>query len=266
MTKALLTLNAGSSSLKFRLFGLTRDLPFLVGGKISDIGGAAVFQAHWQETSRDESHALPAHSNADDALAYLLNWLESQSTAWQIVPCAHRIVHGGPDLDGAAELDVRLMAYLRALSPLAPLHQPHNLAAVDALKALHPDLRQFGCFDTAFHAHHEPLVTAFALPARIREQGVRRYGFHGLSYSWIARRLGEAYPGLAKGRVVAAHLGNGASLCALKAGQSVDTTMGLTALDGLPMGTPVRRARPGSRPVHAGWARIDLGRRPTHAL
>jgi len=238
---ALLTLNAGSSSLKFRLFGLSPDLPVLVGGKISNIASRAVFEA----AGRDETIGLPDDMDMDRAVDWVLNWLDGHLGPYEISAVAHRVVHGGAEYDRAVELDSQAVSYLNSLIPLAPLHQPHNLKAVDALWRTRPHLRQFGCFDTAFHAGHGPLAREFALPARFRELGVRRYGFHGLSYAWISRVLKQETPALYGGRVVAAHLGNGSSLCAMKAGVSIDTTMGLTALDGLPMGTRCGALDPG---------------------
>lgn len=242
MTDALLVLNAGSSSLKFRLFGLTPDLPVITGGKVSDIGGRPVFQAQ----GGGETVALRLHADAGEALAFVLDWLKQAAAQARLRACAHRIVHGGPDFIHAAELDRAAVDDLRRFNSLAPQHQAHNLAAIEALWAQDPRLRQFGCFDTAFHAHIDPLHHQFALPKSLRDKGVRRYGFHGLSYAWIAHRLTCDHPALAKGRVVAAHLGNGASLCALKAGRSLDTTMGLTALDGLPMGMRCGALDPGA--------------------
>lgn len=243
MTDALLVLNAGSSSLKFRLFGLAPDLPVIAGGKVSDIGGRPVFQA---AAIGEAPRALPPHTDAGKALAFVLDWLKQVAGQARLRACAHRIVHGGPDFLHATELDRAAVDDLRRFNSLAPQHQVHNLAAIEALWAQDPRLRQFGCFDTAFHAHIDPLHHQFALPKSLRDKGVRRYGFHGLSYAWIAHRLACDHPALAKGRVVAAHLGNGASLCALKAGRSIDTTMGLTALDGLPMGTRCGALDPGA--------------------
>lgn len=237
MMQALLTLNTGSSSIKFRLFGLSDDLPFLLGGKVTDIGGVPVFQVHQAEDSRDETQALPKNSTHASALAHALDWLLSHQQGWELTAAAHRIVHGGARFRAPMQLDKEAVAYLRTLSPLAPLHQPHNLLAIESLWQYQPDLPQFGCFDTAFHAHHDAIRSAYALAESVRQKGVRRYGFHGLSYEWIAHRLQRDHPGLAQSRVVAAHLGNGASLCAMKEGKSIDTTMGMTALDGLPMGT-----------------------------
>lgn len=234
---ALLTLNNGSSSIKFRLFGLTETLPFLLGGKVTDLGGAPVFQVHAAEDSRDEITPLPAHTTHAEALAHVLGWLHTHPHDWTLKAAAHRIVHGGERYRAPIRLDTEAMTYLRGLCPLAPLHQPHNLHAVEALWQQQPDLAQYGCFDTAFHATQDALHRSYALPPSIRAQGVRRYGFHGLSYEWIAHRLHRDHPTLAEGRVVAAHLGNGASLCAMRGGKSLDTTMGMTALDGLPMGT-----------------------------
>lgn len=237
MIPALLTLNTGSSSIKFRLFGMEPSLPFLLGGKVTDIGGNAVFQVHMAEHTRDEQTTLGTGTTHASALDHVLSWLFAHQQGWKLAGAAHRIVHGGPRYAAPIRLDTEAVAYLRGLCPLAPLHQPHNLLAIEALWASHPELAQYGCFDTAFHATQGPLASTYALPASIRDKGVRRYGFHGLSYAWIAETLKHDHPHLARGRVVAAHLGNGASLCAMKDAQSVDTTMGMTALDGLPMGT-----------------------------
>lgn len=245
MNDTLLVLNAGSSSLKFRLFGLEDGMPAPLGGEIGGIGVAPVFESHGL-SGDSERHDLPAGYTIDDVMSWLLSWLEGAGQLWQLKAAAHRIVHGGDRHDRPALLDADTLAHLHTLEPLAPLHQPHNLAAVKVLQRLHPGLRQFGCFDTAFHARLPAVATTLPLPQSVRDKGVRRCGFHGLSYSWIARCLRNDFPHLAAGRVVAAHLGSGASLCALKAGESVDTTMGLTALDGLPMGTRCGAIDPGA--------------------
>jgi len=247
---ALLTLNAGSSSLKVRLFGLSGGLPALVGGKVTGIGTRPAFQVRQATTGqaiqRNETVDLPETMDVDGAISWVLDWLGTHLGGYEVAAAAHRIVHGGSDFDRSRELDPPALDRLRALVPLAPLHQPHNLKPVEILWRTHPRLRQFGCFDTAFHAGHGPLATAFALPRSLRDRGYRRYGFHGLSYAWIARSLQRFEPKLAAGRVVAAHLGSGASLCALDNGVSIDTTMGLTALDGLPMGTRCGAIDPGA--------------------
>ena len=230
----LLTLNTGSSSVKFRLFGLEKTLPLLAGGKISGIGGTPVFDVS-KENGAPETYPLSEGLSHEEAIDLVLKWLEDNRLPTSVV--AHRIVHGGEQYAAPVKLDEGAMKYLRSLEPLAPLHQPHNLAAVDILQSRQPGLPQMGCFDTAFHARHGRLFNEFALPQSIRDQGVKRYGFHGLSYDWIAHCLKTDYPHLVEGKVVVAHLGNGASLCAMQNGRSIDTTMGMTALDGLPMGT-----------------------------
>lgn len=230
----LLTLNTGSSSVKFRLFGLEKTLPLLAGGKVSDIGGHPVFDVR-KEGKKLESYTLSEDVSHEEAIDLILKWLDDQR--FTLKAAAHRIVHGGEQYAAPVKLDEGAMKYLRSLEPLAPLHQPHNLAAVDILQSRQPGLPQMGCFDTAFHARHGRLFHEFALPQSIRDQGVKRYGFHGLSYDWIAHCLKTDYPHLVEGKVVVAHLGNGASLCAMQNGRSIDTTMGMTALDGLPMGT-----------------------------
>ncbi len=240
MTATLLIINAGSSSVKFSLFGNEDDLPLLAKGKISDIEGSPCF------TVGDESKALPTSTTHEAALKVVLEWIESHTNGQEVRAVGHRIVHGGTALIKPVKLDDAVMAELRALCPLAPLHQPHNLAAVDILSKLKPDLLQIGCFDTAFHAGHEELYSVFALPQDLRNKGIRRYGFHGLSYEWIAHVLRRDHPNIAESRVIVAHLGNGASLCALKNAQSIDTTMGMTALDGLPMGTRCGALDPGA--------------------
>lgn len=238
--ESLLVLNTGSSSVKFRLFSLSPDLPLLAGGKVSDIGGNPVFEAEGKKQS------LKPDITHEKALDAILDWLGNNAAGNKVAAVAHRIVHAGERYTNPVLLTPEAMKYLHSLSPLAPLHQPHNLAAVNILSAKKPGLKQYGCFDTAFHARHEKLFYEFALPGSIRNQGVRRYGFHGLSYDWIAHCLRRNLPSLLPKRVVVAHLGNGASLCAMKDGKSIDTTMGMTALDGLPMGTRCGSLDPGA--------------------
>jgi len=157
----------------------------------------------------------------------------------------HRVVHGGVEFAAPVAIDASVLAKLESLCPLAPLHQPHNLAAIKAIKTQMPGLPQVACFDTAFHRHHPELADWFALPRRFYDEGIRRYGFHGLSYEYIASALPEVAPEIAKARVVVAHLGSGASMCGLRDGRSQDSTMGFTALDGLPMGTRCGALDPG---------------------
>lgn len=244
MTTSLLVLNTGSSSVKFRLFALDPSLSAIAGGKITAIGGAASFTAE-QENHPATRQTLPADTTQQSALTVILDWLRARDLLPAITAAAHRIVHGGTRYAAPVLLTPDVMTYLHTLDPLAPLHQPHNLAGAEMLARHLPDIKHYGCFDTAFHADHDELTTSYALPSSWRDHGIRRYGFHGLSYDWIARVLAADHPHLSAGRVVIAHLGNGASLCALKAGRSIDTTMGMTALDGLPMGTRSGTIDPG---------------------
>lgn len=240
MIDAILTLNAGSSSLKFRVFA--RDgLALLARGAVSRIGGAAELKASLGGGELRDS--LPEGADHAAALRAVLGFIDRHDDGWRIVAVAHRIVHGGTTYDRSIRITPEVLADLEALVPLAPLHQPHNLAAIRAVPG---DVPSIGCFDTAFHAGRDPLFTHFALPPEMFDKGVRRYGFHGLSYAWIAQVLAREHPALHAGRVVAAHLGNGASLCAMQAGRSVDTTMGMTAVDGVPMGTRSGALDPGA--------------------
>ena len=248
--RTLLTVNAGSSSIKFSLYSIaaTPDgLDPVLGGAIEGIGsaphlamrdaaGVVLAERRWPEG------AARTH---EDLLGGLLDLLAHQHGADALVAVGHRVVHGGADFAAPALVTAALLDALAALAPLAPLHQPHNLAPIRALAAMRPELPQVACFDTGFHRTMPALATRFALPREITAAGVRRYGFHGLSYEWIARRLRVLAPALAAGRVITAHLGNGASLCAMRDGQSVETSMGFTALDGLVMGTRCGSLDPG---------------------
>src|SRR5262249_19558388 len=179
--------------------------------------------------------------NGRDAIDALAVWLRSNYQGARVLGVGHRVVHGGAHFSGPAILTQKVLAQLRELVPLAPLHQPHNLAAIEAVFERMPQVPQVACFDTSFHRGHPAVVDVIPLPSEIREGGVQRYGFHGLSYEYIASVLPEVAPEIAEGRVIVAHLGSGASLCAMKARRSVDSSLGFTALDGLCMGT-----RPGS--------------------
>lgn len=235
MIPVLLVLNSGSSSLKFQVLQ-AESLDVVAAGKVAGIGGGARLTARFAAGSETIDEALARHDH-EAALQAVLGLVDSHDAGWTPVASVHRVVHGGLDFDAPVVVTPAVMARLQGLAPLAPLHQPFNLAGIAAADRLLPGVPDIACFDTAFHAAHGELQHAFALEAGLREQGLRRYGFHGLSYEWIARVLAAEHPALAAGRVVAAHLGNGASLCALQAGRSIDTTMGMTALDGLPMGT-----------------------------
>jgi acetate kinase len=248
VSDVILTLNAGSSSLKFALFEVGDPAPHLsVRGQVEGIGtaphmiakaadGGVLCEQRWADGGRLDHEAF---------LAPLFAWVDQHLGGDRLAAIGHRIVHGGPAFSQPMRLDEQLLAKLDELRPLAPLHQPHNLAAVRAARAARPGLPQVACFDTAFHHGHAELVTRFALPRTWHDQGVRRYGFHGLSYEYVSGRLRELDPQLAAGKVIIAHLGNGASLCGLDGGVSLDTTMGFTALDGLMMGTRAGALDPG---------------------
>ena len=236
MSFQVLAVNAGSSSLKFCLFnadqaGLDRRL----AGRFERLGEAAAFQFELNGTKGGARLAGVGDHAA--AIRYLLDWLGPRLDKDRTLIAGHRIVHGGDKFVAPTRVDGEVLAALQGLSALAPLHQPAGLLAIEALSKAAPAVPQVACFDTAFHAAHAKTARLFALPARFYEQGIRRYGFHGLSYESIAAELAKREPELARGRLIIAHLGNGASLCALRNGQSVDSSMGFSTLDGLMMGT-----------------------------
>jgi acetate kinase len=243
----VLVLNAGSSSLKFETFELAGDrLSSSMEGELAGIGAAAHFTARRADGTRLADETLGARvADAPGALAWLSGWLLPRLADRRLLAVGHRVVHGGFRHDAPVRVDETVLAELHALSPLAPLHQPHNLAPIRAFAALHPALPQVACFDTAFHRTMPIEAELFALPRAYFDEGVRRYGFHGLSYESIARRLPSIAPEAAAGRTVVAHLGNGVSMCALLAGRSIATTMGFTALDGCPMATRSGTIDPG---------------------
>ena len=248
MSDAILVLNAGSSSIKFSLFeGHVRpDRKGLIcDGECEGIGHRVHFTAKNRTGASLVDEYLAEGTTHEDALAALLSWLESHFQD-RLVAAGHRVVHGGSLYTAPVRIDASVTAALRRLIPLAPLHQPHNLAAIAALSKLHPALPQIACFDTAFHHTQPEVAAAFALPRRLTAEGIRRYGFHGLSYEYIASVLPEILgPTEADGRVVVAHLGSGASMCAMHRRKSVATTMGFTALDGLPMSRRCGNLDPG---------------------
>jgi acetate kinase len=232
MQEAIIVINAGSSSIKFAIFAAdgSRHPGALYRGQISGIGSEAQFKV--QGTSR----ALPIQDH-QEALRVLLDWLDEHDNDLRVLAVGHRIVHGGSDYIRPVLIDEAVLADLEALVPLAPLHQPHNLSAVRGLRRLYPEMMQVACFDTAFHHTIPEVAHTFALPKSLYREGVRRYGFHGLSCEYIIDALPAYSDAEADGRVVIAHLGQGASLCAVRQRQSIATTMTFTPLDGLPMGT-----------------------------
>ena len=247
MNDAFLVLNAGSSSIKFSLFS-ENPLALLVGGQMAAIHTEPKFTARDAAGKQLAEKRWPAQTKLghEGALAHIVDWLKStQGAEHRLAAVGHRVVHGGADYAAPVRVDAALLAKLERYVPLAPLHQPHNLAPIRALLQRSPELPQVACFDTAMHRSNPPVAQMFALPAELTEAGVRRYGFHGLSYEYIASALPQIDPNAARGRTVVLHLGNGASMCALHAGRSVASTMGFTAVDGLPMGTRCGAIDPG---------------------
>ncbi len=252
MTDAILALNAGSSSIKFSLFVTTNDsgaLSLLYQGEVDGIGSEPHFlvqdstgQRLVNEQLKAKATTVPGHK---EALAVLLDWVERQETKLTLIAVGHRVVHGGILFSAPVLIDSQVINQLESLVALAPLHQPHNLAAIRSIASIKPEIPQVACFDTAFHHTQPPIAQAFALPRDLTDQGIKRYGFHGLSYEYIASVLPNYVGSKADGRVIVAHLGNGASMCALQGRKSLATTMGLTALDGLPMGTRCGSIDPG---------------------
>lgn len=252
----VVTLNAGSSTIKFSLYELEEDgaMPLAVG-LVEQLGGQlggqvgreyhikvragaeVIHEASWTPDSEMGFHT--------EALHHVLEWRRAAFPAANVVAAGHRVVHGGVKFSNSVLVTEAVLEQLRALVPLAPLHQPHNIAGILAARAAWPHVKQVACFDTAFHRSHPFVNDTFALPRSLYDEGVRRYGFHGLSYEYISGKLREIAPLHAAGRVVVAHLGNGASMCAIRDGQSVASSMGFTALDGLPMGTRCGQLDPG---------------------
>lgn len=244
---AILVVNAGSSSLKFQVFALAGgDLERRMRGQIDGIGvrprlkaadgaGAVLVERDYRP---EEVPDLPA------AITETRDWFATLD-GFDLCAIGHRVVHGGPEFDHAVLIDEAILDRLARYQTLAPLHQPNNLAPIRLAMEIAPEVPQVACFDTAFHRGHAPHTDCYALPRALYDEGIRRYGFHGLSYEYIAHRLPEVAPEVARGRVIVAHLGSGASMCALSGGRSIESTMGFTALDGVPMGTRPGQLDPG---------------------
>ncbi|MCC8234856.1 acetate/propionate family kinase [Pinisolibacter aquiterrae] len=249
MTRAVLTLNAGSSSLKFALYTADALRRRLAVGQLEGIGthphliirdeaGHTMIEWRWKQAD-----ALAAHA---EVLAQIIGFLHSNMSDLDIVGVGHRVVHGGPIYEAPVVIDEDVMANLVRFTPLAPLHQPHNITGIRAAIEAFPGVPQVACFDTAFHRRHPWVADTYGLPYSLWEEGVRRYGFHGLSYEAVWGKLVDRAPEMAtSGRAVVAHLGSGASMCAVKAGRSVGSTMGFSTVDGLPMSTRSGSIDPG---------------------
>jgi acetate kinase len=245
---SILVVNAGSSSVKFQIFGVyeKRTLKRLVKGQMDGIGARPRLFAKGSGDGQliDRIYDAPQVPNVEVAILMVGDWLREMQQ-FELVAVGHRVVHGGPKYDRPVVVDEAAVATLEQYVSLAPLHQPNNLAPIRTLLGRRPRLLQVACFDTAFHRGHSAVADRYAIPERFYVEGVRRYGFHGLSYEYVAQRLKQVAPAVASKRVVIAHLGSGASMCALINGRSVESTMGFTALDGLPMGTRPGQIDPG---------------------
>lgn len=277
---ALLVLNAGSSSIKFTLFSKQASYlsaasagigTCLIGGVIKDLSQSA--QDHLQASVKinqvgDHLSLADIQAKADQncdlgqnhhqSLLGLIAWIEAEFSDITIEAVGHRVVHGGDHFVDPVMINDAILAELKELCPLAPLHQPHNLDAIDIIHQQHPNLPQIACFDTAFHHTHSRLEQSFALPAHFYEEGIKRYGFHGLSYDYISQKLQADYGDIAQGRVIIAHLGNGSSLCGIRDGKSVTSTMGFTAVEGLMMGTRCGHLDPGLIPYLMEYKGYDI--------
>jgi acetate kinase len=244
----ILVANAGSSSVKFQMFGTAGagELDRLFKGQMDGIGTRPRLRAEGSGGAPliDQTYVVEDVPDLPAAMQKVGSWLRETQNL-NPVAVGHRVVHGGPDYDRAVLIDDDVIMRLERFVPLAPLHQPNNLAPIRSIRGRFPDLPQVACFDTAFHRGHSAVSDHYAIPDRLYEEGVRRYGFHGLSYEFVAQSLPQVAPAIAAGRVIVAHLGSGASMCALSAGRSIESTMGFTALDGLPMGTRPGQTDPG---------------------
>ena len=239
MTDAILVLNAGSSSIKFALYPATGSGPPLISGKIEGIGRAPDFCAHdaqGHDIAEDGLQEIEASAAHGELTVGLLDWVRHHHDGIDLVAAGHRVVHGGRLFAGPVMVNMQVLSELEELVPLAPLHQPHNLAAIRAISSWDPELPQVACFDTSFHRCQPRVAQLFGLPRQLSDEGIIKYGFHGLSYEYIASVLPDHIDRRADGRVIVAHLGNGASMCAMSRRQSIATSMGFTALHGLMMG------------------------------
>jgi acetate kinase len=242
-----LVLNAGSSSLKFAVYRRhdSADWRLESRGQIEGIGTSPQFTAKDSQSSVLVDEPAANVKDGRTALDALARWLRSMYGGSRVLGVGHRVVHGGARYSGPVVITPQVLSELQNLTPLAPLHQPHNLAAIEAVSGYLPDVPQVACFDTSFHRTQSPVAALVPLPREIRDKGVERYGFHGLSYEYISSMLPQVAPEIADGRVIVAHLGSGASMCAFKDRKSIDTTLSFTALDGLCMGTRPGAVDPG---------------------
>jgi acetate kinase len=248
MGQVVLTINAGSSSVKFAVFAFEGgELDELARGQVDGLGAQAKFAAKRTSGAKTQFALDPGQGAADHraGMKAILSWLSDEKLVDNVVAVGHRVLHGGRDLTKPARVDDALIATLRTVIPLGELHEPFNILGIEAAIEAFPGVPQVACFDTAFHRAQPFVADVYGLPRSYYDEGVRRYGFHGLSYEYIARQLKRVAPEIAAGRVVVAHLGNGSSLCAIRNGRAAATTMGMTPLDGVPMGTRSGQIDPG---------------------
>ena len=245
-SSAILAINSGASSVKFALFGAVGDGKLRWSGEVDRIGqagGRLCIVDSQGKTLLDDARPVKTH---EDALGLVLEAIEHRASSVEVAAAGHRIVHGGEEGDRPQLITPTVEVRLRKLTPLAPLHQPHNLAGVAAIRRMRPDLTQVACFDTAFHHTLPRLATLVPLPRALRDEGLRRYGFHGLSYEYVTETLRADGVDLESERIIVAHLGDGASMCAIKGGRSVETTMGFSTMSGLPMASRCGDLDPGA--------------------
>ncbi len=249
MKEAVAVINGGSSSIKFSLFTCNgqNDLKLLCKGQVEGIGTAPRFEAKDAagELIDEKQWENNSESGHDQLMDFIIAWAGKNYRDIEVIGVGHRVVHGGKLYSQPVVVDDAVLGALEQFIPLAPLHQPHNLDPIRDIASRNPDIVQVACFDTAFHTTNKPIAQMFALPRSLTEEGVRRYGFHGLSYEYISKRMREIAPAVAKGRMIVAHLGSGASMCAMLDGKSIASTLGFSALDGLPMGTRTGVLDPG---------------------
>ncbi len=251
MQGCISVINSGSSSIKFSVYDHveTQELRFVFGGQVEGIGVAPRFKARADhgEILAEKTWDHGPDVNHESLMGYLIGWIREnrQRLNLELTGVGHRVVHGGSTYSSPVKVDDAVLRTLEKYIPLAPLHQPHNLGPIRSVMKLGADIPQVACFDTAFHRTNPPLSQIFALPRRLTDEGIRRYGFHGLSYEYISHRLQVLDSKVAAGRVVVAHLGSGASMCALQGGRSIASTMGFSAMDGIPMGTRPGNLDPG---------------------
>lgn len=267
MADTILVVNAGSSSIKFSSYAVDagRTLRPILKGQMDGIGTQPRLRVRDAQGGplTDQKYSIDDVRDISAAMAAVGGWLRTHLGGGLPLAVGHRVAHGGPDYAAPVNVDDSVLDALERLVPLAPLHQPYNIGPIRSIQARFPGTPQVACFDTAFHRDHADVADRYALPDALYKEGVRRYGFHGLSYEYIARSLPHVAPQIALGRVVVAHLGSGASMCAMCAGRSVDSTMGFTALDGLPMGTRCGQLDPGVLLYllsQKGWSAADVER------